>query len=117
MKIPKEIIKKAVSGGWKGWWDNSLGPVKIIDNYSNSVGWEVVALDATFWQALAKACGWYDQPYLCKECGVVGTRTYNHMNDCKTRDRKGNWKDEALRFYDLVLNGKETTDYWTEILK
>lgn len=111
--IPKEIIKLAVAGGWKGWWDNSLGPVKIIDNHSNAVGWEIVALDCTFWQALGKSCGWY-----CLHCGGSGIapnrdKCFGCGGKGTTSDR---WRKNALIFYDLVLTKGDTSKFWTELL-
>ena len=96
--IPKEIIELAVAGGWKGWWDNSLGPVKIIDNHSNAVGWEIVALDATFWQALGKALGWENEQ--AKKAGVEWLE----------------WKHWAFEFYDLILTNQPTDTFWQEII-
>lgn len=46
--IPKQATEKAVEGGWKSYGGSKpLGEVQ-----------ELIALDATFWQALGKAFGW-----------------------------------------------------------
>lgn len=56
------------------------------------VSWEEIALDPAFWQCLGKALGWerYTMPY-------------------------GDWKMYARRFYDLILTGQSTDEFWKEL--
>lgn len=96
MIIPKEIIEKAISGGWQFGRMQSDGlHVELRDP-----DWTMadVVLSSEFWQALGKSLGW-------------------------EKDGKGtyftNWTASeymAHRFFDLILQGKPTADYWQELL-
>lgn len=127
--IPKIAIEKAIEGGWKKWehenatiyFYESNGcngqPCWVIDHtyadpYHDDVRkgkkWHLrsaeIALNPTFWQALGKACGWK-------------TEKNKSMIEQQSGDVFQHWYQKAMHFYDLVLNGKDTSDYWTEILK
>ena len=80
--IPKEIISRAMEGGWHRLNLN-------LDAYGTEVIYSIseIALDPTFWQALGKALEW-------RELYMVGQPMWN-------------WY--AHRFYDLILTGGDTT--------
>lgn len=133
--IPDKAIEKAIEGGWiehlnyerpyfeerekpEGfksdvliWGTRPDGKREFTQYY-----YPEIALDPIFWQALGKSCGWQKQPYLCPGCQTIGTREGNHMNACPHKYRRGDWREEALEFYDLILTGGDTTAYWEEIL-
>jgi hypothetical protein len=110
--IPKEIILKAIEGGWGvpdgkdatyskyaylGYSESGLYE-KCYDGVFYSFG--QIALDPTFWQALGSAFGWGD-----------------------TEMENGNepfavpwYLLHAHRFYDLILTGKDTTQFWSDLL-
>lgn len=81
--IPKSAIEKAIEGGYPR---NS----ELLDTYCT----HGIALDPTFWQALAK----------------VGLYT-------KSPRTVDPWKRTAREFYDLILTGGDTEKFWEEILK
>jgi hypothetical protein len=62
-------------------------------------GWQEIALDPSFWQALGKALGW----------NVTGRQLA--MNS------KPNWQIWATRFYDLILTGGDTEKFWADLLQ
>jgi|SRR5579871_4920013 len=96
MIIPKAAIEKALEGGWKranyspGWAPASMA--------ANIVVYQV-ALDPSFWQALGKALKEGD----LKETWPNGTTYYP-------------WQRIALDFYDLILTGGDTEEFWEELL-
>jgi hypothetical protein len=90
MNIPKEIIEKAIAGGWDD-YKTIRGCVVSPDEEPM-----LAALDPTFWQALGKSLGWGME---------LGDRD------------NGAWKYTALHFYELILEGKDTTEFWEEMLK
>lgn len=105
--IPKEIIEKAKQGGYPAWWDNVLGPYVEDGLGGNKVGWEIIALDPTFWVALGKACGWY----------LVHSGHNPKETDCGPEENcPPRWRYEAIRFYDLILQDKSTDTFWQELL-
>lgn len=88
MTIPKEIIEKAIQGGW-----STPTPGKWIENE----GWYAhVALDPSFWQALGKSLGWGE--------GSGGIEVWD-------------WHGYARNFYDHILQGHDTDEFWKELLK
>lgn len=125
MEIPQIAIEKAIEGGWK------VPHVEAEDELPSAISfylheWQKVALDPTFWQALGKACGWFSvfPTGHCQVCGEPmpkGEEMFNYhgySSDCpKPSKIKRYWGDEGERFVHLILQGKDTTDYWTEILK
>lgn len=100
MNIPKEAIEKAITGGWTPEGMDGLN----IQFRNKSINFYVsgfldvkgtfifthqeIALDPTFWQALGKALRWH--PDFCFAA--------------------------AHRFYDLILQSKDTDDFWQELL-
>lgn len=58
--------------------------------------WQENALDPEFFQALGKALGWNSTDFGNYEAP--------------------DWLLYAHRFYDLILTGKSTDDFWKEIL-
>lgn len=91
MQIPKEVIKRAVAGGWQ---NQSNTPISLVTGHTEQ--WERVALDPTFWQALGKALGWEK----------LETNSAEWFE----------WSENAHRFYDLNLQGQDTTAFWESLL-
>lgn len=100
MQIPKEAIEKAIEGKWQ---PNYLFDMMPATNYFALLEEDFarIALDPTFWQALGKALGW---------------RTGMTFADIFDGRELSGWEYHAHRFYDLILQGKDTTDFWKEIL-
>lgn len=88
MHIPKEIIGKAIAGGWK---DTFLKQMSVTS-------WQVAVLDPTFWQALGKALGWSTE--------------WKHLTPFGYK-----YLDVAHEFLNHVLQGKPTDEFWQELLK
>lgn len=103
--ISKLAIEKAIAGGWnfKGEQPDEVkqfGEVEIA--YAM---WESVALDATFWQALGKALGWDE-----------GKRYELGYAEFAEGGLRWMWEFIAHRFYDLILQGSDTTEFWSDLL-
>lgn len=94
MNIPKEILEKAIEGGWnsKGFNLNEWGG-EIMHDASC-----IIALDPSFWSALGKAFGW-----------EKGIDTYPYKNIAPF--------EKAHKFYDLILTGGDTDSFWQEVLQ
>jgi hypothetical protein len=117
MQIPREIIEKAIAGGWAHSGkrvrrvtldDKERTPetytVEIGDTeleYCKYMMWQAVALDPHFWQALGKELGW---PQIS---------AYSRESD----NEHETWRMTALSFYDLILTGGDTDAFWRELLK
>jgi len=109
MLIPREALDKAVQGGWRTYKDfqfaNAMhGPRQFVMLIGKGINgavtkrvWEEgVALDAGFWQGLGAALGW------------------------SNRDVGGGysgWADNAHKFYDLMLTGQPTDQFWKKTLR
>lgn len=110
IQIPKQAIEKAIEGGWQpqhpgtalrmvhenGFWLTD----KVIGEHTYFIAKEKVALDPTFWRALAKASGW-------PKCVL---RHYPHTSACEK------WRNWAIYFCDLILTGQPTEPFWTDLL-
>lgn len=121
MNIPKSVIEKAIAGGWKGdlryktqypeikegsgdvliWYVDTVNKEWTFDRLS----FQQIALDPTFWQSLGKALGW-GKTNMCWGCNYDEGATEN--TDV--------WFVKAHRFYDLVLQDQDTTDFWQKLL-
>lgn len=110
MNIPKKIIEKAIEGGWKGLFMDDEG---ITVDIQSQIAWgrtktglgrhlplQVIALDPTFWQALGKTLGWSEQK----------THFPSSLAKCV-------WQNTAYVFYDLILTGASTDEFWATLLK
>jgi hypothetical protein len=106
--IPKNAIEEAIEGGWCKNYGNGKNAfyfhcgvnwvrVKVTgpDDIARQFTYAEVALDPTFWQALGKSLGWK------KERG---------------RNTDNAWIFYARDFYDLILQGKDTAEFWKELL-
>lgn len=94
-KIPQEIIAKAVEGGWTaGWGDMRVFTPKAAAQQLDLEDWQWIALDKNFWQALERALGW--EP------------THPAF--------QASWVNNAHRFFDLILQEKETDSFWQNLL-
>lgn len=107
--IPKKVLELACEGGWelRGGFvptgvtalptGNPSFSLRFEDPdtkkpWHESVGWEEIALDPAFWQALGKQLGW----------APMGEATVE----------KGSWFSYAHGFYDLILTGGDTEKFW-----
>jgi hypothetical protein len=122
--IPKEAIEKAVEGGWEAFghcsptcpepatFEVSVDGLYIVFHEDNSIvdyaidqvvyPVERIAFSASFWQCLGKALGW--------ATFVKWDRRLEGIPPVET------WRAMASRFVDLVLTGKDTTEFWQELL-
>lgn len=118
--IPQKAIEKAIAGGWNGYINLLPENLRWVKEGLQKADHYKIVLDPDFWRCLGKALGWQKQPYLCPGCGTIGTREGNHMNACPRKYRHGDWRDEALEFYSLILAEapQETIDnYWNNLRK
>lgn len=106
--IPKEVIEKAIEGGWKGLYMDEDG---ITVDTQSQIAWgrtktglgrhlplQVIALDRTFWEALGKALGW-DIAY-----GSYGNDTMEE------------WQSRAMTFFNIILTNGDTDAFWEKVL-
>lgn len=88
--IPKEAILKAIEGGWEetfeGQFNNDL--VRGVRGRYYYIPVRSCLLDPTFWQSLRNSEKW---------------KIYS-------------WKLSAAKFIELVLDGKDTTQFWSDLL-
>lgn len=102
--IPKQAIEKAIEGGFK------INPV-ILNEWGGVIMHDLaceLTCDPSFWQALGKALEWSEEHFT--SCAIWKTGEC----DCSAKDE---WKEKAKEFYDLILERKDTTAFWEEILK
>lgn len=122
-----KALKRAIEGGWQNPVHlvsemDKNGKVVILSGYPEKVAvvWTTpdIIFDQFFWQALGKAEGWAvsDEAYLCDYCGVIGVGTWNHMNDCKIKDRKISFKAYWHRFIDHLAEGKDVEIFFKQLL-
>lgn len=113
MKIPIEVIKKAIDGGWKpfndfdkviyetrietGWLFVIRGKQKIVELNLSSI-----ALDPEFWVALGKSLGWDD--------------TGKDLHGLEGSGLVSVWHSMALEFYDLILQNGDTDTFFQQLL-
>lgn len=98
--IPTEIVKLALKGGWKGSFDvKGFEPAARLFGLATAQRMQdaYIALDRTFWEALGKSLGWYEN--------------WNHLTPHGYK-----WRDVAAEFYQLILTEADTTAFWKEIL-
>lgn len=110
MTIPKEIIAKAVEGGWKKQLSR-----KGIDHYLEmDEAHAAVVLDPLFWQALGKALGWADT----FDNVTKGIRFNTNGESVMTEVHRGEvvWQHYVHCFYDLILTGQPTEKFWADLL-
>lgn len=119
MNIPKEIIEKAIEGGWFGGYSFSQDKYEegkyifvMADDCTHEqfrqhqvrrLSSEDIAFDPSFWQALGKSLGW----------------NYPVMRDGRWSPEHSlmpNWRDCAQDFYDLILTNKSTDQFWSQLL-
>lgn len=108
MNIPKEIIEKAIEGGWlvEG---ASKENVEFFKKAGHDRMWELVALDPTFWASLSKACGWEQEDQNTHRLIQLSGSTYFPVG-------MRQWYKKAHEFYDLILKGKPTEEYWKLVM-
>jgi len=111
--IPKAILEKAVAGGW------NEDIIKVGRHYPDccivfksnlketgvetlSINFRDVVVDPLFWQSLF--------PIGECHCGKDG-HALNSVN-CPADQ----WRYRAHDFYNLILTGKPTDDFWRELL-
>lgn len=97
MNIPREAIEKATEGGWL-FFSTPVDLPMVEKAKHEAVHVADIALDPTFWQALGK--------------GVNVDKIW----DIEVAGKKL-WMFKAWQFYDLILQGKSTDEFWQELLK
>ena len=96
--IPKNIIKKAIEGGYgnlKAHYINNVGGMDIINYHS-------VLLDPLFWQSLGKALD------------IKFEESFYY--DFVSFD-KWDWQQNALQFFNLILTGGDVDKFWADLSK
>lgn len=92
--IPEKAYKLAESAGWT--------PANMLHtgNYIADTKFHdcTTALDPLFWQALGKALYWWEGDE------IPPVQPLNH------------WRATAHRFYDLILTGQDTEQFWHDII-
>lgn len=92
--IPQKAIDLAVQAGW--------AQPRTLHN-------EFVVLDNLFWQALGRAFRWEKVKTYNKPCGI---------KDCTGEHLEGkDWKDHALRYFELKLTGGDEEKFWSDLIK
>ena len=115
MNIPKEAIEKAIEGGWHSEypdcqilthssWYLMVGSSRLS---CKGTPLSTVALDPTFWQSLGKSLMWTEKTLVYED---------DDMEDGTNDVWQKTWLFNAHRFYDLVLEGKDTDDFWQKLL-
>lgn len=125
--IPKQVIEKAIEGGWSilgltgqmtfswSWRINPFHPEQEIMVVQDDIGephdldYYQTVLDPTFWQALGKALGWKEVETEWRHANSNTSEVYSFSNE--------RWANEAHSFYDLILTRGDTETYWNELLK
>lgn len=113
--IPKEAIELAIQGGWKPRGEKIRKRFEVETDYAIfydkvnvwRVPFEEIALDPSFWQALGKTKGW-GKP--------VGEWSFQNRQDDMPMRPTAHWRNEAHFFYDLILTGGNTDEFWQSIL-
>lgn len=104
--IPKLAIERAIEGGY------GQGEAPYSTN------WSGMALDPAFWRALGKSL-YKQNPKQWQD--VAFTMHVGHRDGLPSKTPKKihrqDWLRHAHRFYDITLQGKDTTDYWNDILR
>lgn len=119
MNIPKEIIEKAISGGWRPHNGTDYSHHKIrkankrggcyLENESRTtfLDFRHTVVDPTFWQALGKSLKWSNY-------AVCSTHGQYCILNC-SQAVPFEWMYQAHRFYDLILQGQDTGEFWKEL--
>lgn len=97
--IPTRVIEKVLESGWR---TDEKQPAEFFDAY------EYYILDPAFWQALGKSCGWH-------RCTIISNENdypipHKHSNSCQVYIMR------AQVFFELILTGGNTEQFWEEIL-
>lgn len=115
MKIPKEIIQKAIDAGWlfhgdKPLWDDMCDAWFVPDGDGGYVvtSWADIAMMPSFWQALGKAEGWEEPEVYWRKATTKTSEVFVYST--------ARWVNEAHTLYDLILTEQDTTDYWQSLL-
>lgn len=98
----KEIIKRAIEGGWdeKKWFETDS---------NSSISF---FMDRSFWDALNKACGWYEGRY---KQGVGKIEPNRKVVEIHRKD----WLSFATNFYQINLTQgwDKAVEYLTNLIK
>jgi hypothetical protein len=104
MTIPREIIELVIKGGYKMPKPCDFEGTKIVHCAE-------IALDPDFWRILGKERGW-KRKNVCQGCFLKGFAAPKDCDDCVPE-----WRQRAAYFFDLVLTGQSTEEFWRELLK
>lgn len=115
--IPKLAIEKAIEGGWQ------VPHVETEDElpaairfYLHGNEWAKIALDPTFWQALGKSLRGEIETHIYIKRVHAGKPHLGNVTITRPNRYSFNWRKHAHRFYDLILQGKDTEPFWQELL-
>lgn len=131
MKIPKEVIELAISGGWEPlgadthsrfkwrpetsiyrfWYKELLTEGEWFADFSKAE----IALDPTFWQALGKSLRGEIKMHTYTKRIHAGKPELGSVTITRPNRYSFNWPKHAHEFLDLILQGKDTTAFWAEI--
>lgn len=113
----EDAIKQAVGAGWL---PRFFDTKDLVDSNGDWIGIENSRVmnmaeclqDPLMWQALGKARGWRESPYLCPGCDTIGRGKYNHMRDCPIKDRVENWQIYAQLWFRTLLSSGDMKKFW-----
>lgn len=131
MTIPPKVIEIAIHGGWKppvedskNWYRDlniltETGWKTLADKIIQRNGYEEIALDPKFWQALGKALEWKFIDVGEDVCFLCGAAKYDKVEcqySSKHRYGKDEWRKNARLFFNLILTEQSTEKFWDEII-
>ena len=103
----KEIIQKAIDGGWKWRENNSEYLLYLIGVRENSESdLRAITTDPLLWQAIGKACGW------TSDKGDYADTTVEEWT-------KNHWKNIAIQFHEINLTQSwdKAVEYLSDLIK
>lgn len=120
-KIPQEIIAKAIQGGWEVFIAPNTGLIFYDQEFMFEADENAIALDKDFWIALGKSLGFGTHLKSCRwifiECSYKETHEYcPHPEHGCTCLRTRTWRQFASRFFELIMEEKETDSFWQNLL-
>ena len=100
----KEIIQKAVEGGYPNDWGFGTDRVNAYSEYDWNMAFKEAIIQVEFWQALAISLGWETSTEFSLEGGVSKTR------------QVGEWLDNWHLLIDHLADGKDAESFFKNLL-
>ena len=97
----KDIIQKAIEGGWNDEECYTLGDWRKLNI-------DRACLDPLFWKALGKKQEWPDK--ICMNCGAV------NLSICCDGTKLSGWQYQWHRFIDHLSNGKDVESFFINLI-